>query len=336
MELLKDFDVSGEFTKVPNCLTRPDHPLWKFPGAMQLYLQLLSLSPRKGLEGQQHLANLLGINLPALRKNLARLRDLGFVTDEMTLSLPGGKAAPVCEPEKLIAQEVAAKPKRKPTELSREDRWEKIKKAWNDNRPETYVSLKGGVNLPLYLAIETHTASLEIDRDDYDTFIGAVLRGAKADPWWAEKDFKATAVFGFGTELEDRKFENVEKLYRAGLATMPRVEKLVDFWSDDDKLVAWYRSTGPAPEGLRIERITVENESEAKDLEDWHRYSRNEPTRGNEVLYYRRLKALVQGGKLNYSAERFTGAARLYYQEGKPNPIWWTDRYNMPQPPIEN
>lgn len=352
MQLVKDFEVSDRFTKVPNDFFEPGFFLWEVPGALRLYLQLLSLKAGLHDVPASDMWQLLGMVADTYRKNLRALEERNLVVvdkklNTITLTLPAGACSsePAAaeeprepEPEKLIAKEVAAKPKRKPTDLSREDRWERIKKAWNDNKPETYMSLKGALNLPLYLAIETHTASLEVDRDDYENFVGAVLRGAKADPWWAEKDFKATAVFGLGTELQDKKFENVEKLYKAGLATKPRVEKSSAFWSDDEQVIAWYKSNvDGAPADMRVERIKVENDTEAQDLEDWHAFTvLGQPTRDTEVFLYRRLQALFTSGKLNYSAERFKGAARLYYQEGKPNPIWWTSRQTMPQPPTEN
>jgi len=49
-----------------------------------------------------------------------------------------------------------------------------------------------------------------------DAFIGAVCRGAAKDEWWSQRELKPTNVFGFGANLDDKKFENVEKLYQIG------------------------------------------------------------------------------------------------------------------------
>lgn len=127
-----------------------------------------------------------------------------------------------CNPEqpraKLIIAEIERKPNRKPTGLTEKDRWNLIKEAWNKHKPEAYLQLDGNLNLPVLIAIETQTRRLGVDRDDYDAFIGAVLRGANADDWWGTKDMTAAKVFGFGANLDDKKFLNVEKLYKSGLA----------------------------------------------------------------------------------------------------------------------
>lgn len=125
---------------------------------------------------------------------------------------------------KLIAAEIEEQPKRKPTGLTEKDRWERIKEAWNKHKPEGYLQLDGSLNRPLLIAIDTQSKRLGIDRDDYDAFIGAVLRGAGADDWWSSKDMNATKVFGFGANLDDKKFFNVEKLYKSGL-TIERKEQ---------------------------------------------------------------------------------------------------------------
>lgn len=333
------FEVTSRFTKVPNEVLSPDFPLWKKPGAMRLWLQLLSLCPDRKVDSRQHLANLCGLTIHGLKKNLSILVADGYITSDLSLTLPQVTFTAPEEPEaNLIAAEVQDKPNRASTGLSQADRWELIKAAWNTHKPERYMQLDGRINLPALIAIETQTKRLGVDRDDYDAFIGAVLRGAAADSWWSSKDLKLTQVFGFGANLEDKKFETVERLYKAGMAIKPRVEKASTFWSDDERVIAWYRSNvDNVPAGIRVERIKVENDMEAQDLEDWHAFTvLGEPTRDTQLFLYRRLQALLESGKLNYSAERFKGAARLYYQEGKPNPIWWTSRQTLPQPPTEN
>lgn len=337
------------YHKTPKPFTH--HPMWQTSAqAMHTLLQMYDFGEGWEFDNREQLAKQLGKNSNTLERHWKKLADAGLIRwssgklelypfeDGSELPEVAVEQTPKQEKELSIAEEVAAKANRRPTGMSPADRWGAIKLAWNTHKPERYMQLDGGVNKPLLIAIETHTKRLGIDRDDYDTFIGAVLRGAKADSWWAERDFKATAVFGFGAELEDKKFQSVEKLYRAGLAGMPRVEKSSTFWSDDERVIAWYKSNvDGAPADMRVERIKVENDTEAQDLEDWHAFTvLGEPTRDTEVFLYRRLQALFTSGKLNYSAERFKGAARLYYQEGKPNPIWWTSRQTMPQPPTEN
>jgi DNA-binding transcriptional ArsR family regulator len=181
---------------------------------------------------RQHLCNAINKPLKTFERHLRTLRELGFVEPmddgyrikigEHVLELAAETVE--VEPEKLIMAEIEEQPKRKPTGLSQKDRWELIKEAWNKHKPEGYLQLDGSLNKPLLIAIDTQSKRLGIDRDDYDAFIGAVLRGAGADDWWSSKDMNATKVFGFGANLDDKKFFNVEKLYKSGL-TIERKEQ---------------------------------------------------------------------------------------------------------------
>lgn len=181
---------------------------------------------------RQHLCNSINKPLKTFERHLRTLRELGLIepTDdgyriqigEQVLDLAAEELDVV--PEKLIIAEIEEQPKRKPTGLSQKDRWELIKEAWNKHKPDNYLQLDGSVNTPVLIAIETQTKRLGVDRDDYDGFIGAVLRGAGADDWWSTKDMTAAKVFGFGANLDDKKFFNVEKLYKSGL-TIERKEQ---------------------------------------------------------------------------------------------------------------
>jgi len=194
---------------------------------------LTSLRSKAQFHDAEDLARILGIGLRPLRTAISTLRMLGLVDgqlrDGVIQVLPYGDGTKeidepsaeqvieqVTEPEKLISADVEAQPKRESTGLSQKDRWEKIKAAWNSHKPERYLRLDGGINLPLFIAIETQSKRLGIDRDDYDAFIGAVCRGAAKDEWWSQRELKPTNVFGFGANLDDKKFENVEKLYQIG------------------------------------------------------------------------------------------------------------------------
>lgn len=276
MDLLKDFEVTSRFTKVPNSLFHPDHELWKFPGAMRLYLQLLSRAPHPGLHSRKQLAAYLGMEIGTFSKNLALLKKKGFLLDEglaITLLLPEAReevAETKPEPTEavnLIAEEVAEKAKRSSTGMSQADRWEAIKLAWNTYKPEPFLSLDGRLNLPLLIAIETQTKRLGVERDDYDSFIGAVLRGATADEWWSTKNMKASNLFGFTADIPDSKFESVEKLYKAGLksGSTPKAE-LIDWTNDQQVLRAADLSVRNGVTHSRVSRIRLQDEAVAACL----------------------------------------------------------------------
>lgn len=337
----------GGFTQIHNSLLR--HPLRRGNHAAFISLfEALSYGSRPYANRSTYCRE-VGIPLKTWEKHMTTLLELGvLVTDgkDYVVQVDGEIAEQVNEQvteqvteqvEKRIAEEIAEQPRRQLTGLSQKDRWELIKTAWNKNRPEGYLLLDGRVNLPLLIAIETQTKRLGVDRDDYEAFIGAVLRGAKADPWWSSKEMKASQIFGFGAELDDRKFENVERLYRAGSALTPRTEKKQAGWDDDQTLIDWYKKTCQAPDDLRILRLTVEDESQARDLEDWHRLSKDgRPIRGAEMFYYDRLQGAVESGRLPYDKSRFDGTARIYYQKDRLNPIWWTSREFVQSSPVNS
>lgn len=263
--------LERRYTKVPTELLAGEHPVWETPAVARLLLRLLAFGHCRPFHSKSHLAAVLGTDPRFLRRALNQLQELGLVScadGELRILDPGAaseepapreeaaNALPAPE-EASIAQEVGQEAKRKSTGLTQADRWEGIKAAWNANKPENFMLLDGRLNLPLLIAIETQTKRLKVDRDDYDAFIGAVLRGAAADPWWAEKNMKASQVFGFGADLPDTKFTNVEKLYLAGRGSQAKATKGKIDWSDDAEVLA--RATSyPWKHVVRVHAETLE------------------------------------------------------------------------------
>jgi hypothetical protein len=247
LQVKRPFEVKERYTKIPNAFLR-DSEIWAHPGAARAYLLLLSIGPTRTFDNADGLAAYLGFSGRAFRSILSKMRLLGLIeggqaqgtivlksVEELVEEDPFPEFdEPVVEPEpeKLIIAEVEEQPNRKPTGLSQKDRWELIKEAWNKHKPECYLQLDGAVNTPLFIAIETQSKRLGVDRDDYDAFIGAVLRGAGQDDWWSTKDMSATKVFGFGADLDDKKFLNVEKLYQLGTKAT-RKEKAISIKQEE-------------------------------------------------------------------------------------------------------
>lgn len=264
-------EIPGGFLRLPHSIVEHD---WGTDTSAALALiriwNLLDKPSNRYYDNWRDLANKLGTSQSNLvNRHKPNWIKHGFArvdkSQNLYLLLPDGEAVAVqvAEPvDKGIAEEIADQPKRESTGLNQKDRWKLIKDAWNKHKPVGYMQLDGSVNLPLLIAIETQTKRLKVDRDDYDGFIGAVLRGAKADAWWAEKDFKATAVFGFGANLDDRKFENVEKLYRAGLKITPR-QAPKDF--DDETALQLIREAWPKAPYKRVARRHFTTQQQALD-----------------------------------------------------------------------
>lgn len=169
------------------------------------------------------------------KKFMDRLKSLkragGLITNEdgeWELVIPTAKHEPT------IQDEVEDQGKRKHT-MTQKESWELVKKGWNKDKPEAWLRLDGAMNLPVMIALETHTKRLGIERPDYERFVAQLCRGAGTDAWWSRQTMKASSVFGF-SKVSDKKFENVEKLYKLGAS----VESKIDYNCDADILARYH------------------------------------------------------------------------------------------------
>ena len=156
-----------------------------------------------------------------------------------------------------IQEEVQDAPNRK-HDMTQKEAWELIKKGWNKAKPEAWLRLDGAFNLPVYIAFETHAKRLDIRREDYANFTAQVCRGGFADPWWSKQNMKASSVFGF-SKVTDKKFENVEKLYKLGA----NVEAAIDYACDAD-ILGRYHERGHT-EFNTVLRYDASNREEAEE-----------------------------------------------------------------------
>jgi hypothetical protein len=178
----------------------------------------------------------------------------GLITNEdgdWELVIPNQEKLPT------INDEVEDQPKRKHT-MTQKEAWELIKEGWNKDKPEAWMRLDGSFNLPVYIAFETQAKRLNVEREDYARFAAQVCRGATADPWWSKQAMKASSVFGF-SKVTDKKFENVEKLYKAGAA----VESKIDYACDAD-ILARYHEKGRT-DLVKVIRLEAEDSFQATE-----------------------------------------------------------------------
>ena len=177
----------------------------------------------------------------------------GLITNEdgdWELVIPNQEKLPT------ISDEIEDQPNRKHS-LTQKEAWELIKEGWNKDKPEAWMRLDGSFNLPVYIAFETQAKRLSIEREDYAKFTAQVCRGATADPWWSKQSMKASSVFGF-SKVTDKKFENVEKLYKAGAA----VESKIDYACDAD-ILARYHEKGRT-DLVKVIRLEAQDRHEAE------------------------------------------------------------------------
>jgi hypothetical protein len=212
--------------------------------------------------------------------------------------------------------------------MSQADRWEAIKLAWNTHKPEGYMQLDGRVNLPLLIAIETQTKRLKIDRDDYDTFIGAVLRGAAADDWWSAKSMKASSLFGFSANIPDAKFENVEKLYRSGLRIEAPKAKPVVCWRDDASVLEFASQFKSRQAPTKVFRVRGATQQIRDDIRCWVFDKRNLQLGligEDNFMYITRCMRLSEAGvKLQEDWVPEDALLLVYPPEAGEDPVTWT------------
>jgi hypothetical protein len=251
------YDVpEGQYTQVPNSLIACPHLT---PAHKVTWMQLASVC-RNGQSHVTHnsiakVAKALDLDYTNFRTAVNRLAKAGGIVKEQgdwRLAVPSDSA-----PEPTIEDEVQEAPNRKHS-MTQKEAWELIKQGWNKEKPEAWMRLDGALNLPVYIAFETHAKRLEIEREQYADFAGQICRGGGAEEWWCKQTMKASSVFGFG-KVADKKFENVEKLYKLGA----KVEKKVDY-QDDAEVFARYAVYGYTRS--KIERIQVKDYDEAAKI----------------------------------------------------------------------
>ncbi|MGA1730847.1 MAG: hypothetical protein ACO4B5_11525 [Steroidobacteraceae bacterium] len=243
--------VQADYTKILNSMLE-DPRRFEAPVAWHVLLSLHRLNGWNFINNRC-LAERIGLPYNSLRKHLYTLRDMGVaeLSDEGIVLV--WEDAEIQE-EKTIAKEVAELPRTERT-VPTASRWEMIIAAWNDSKPENY-NLFGGKSEGVKIAIGAHMKRLGLETDAYEEFIGAVLRGCASDDWWSTRDgMSPKAVFGFGENLDDRKYEQGERLYRTGLGTAKA--KPVAKLDDDASILAYANEHDPLDEVTAIERFEV-------------------------------------------------------------------------------
>ena len=278
----------GKYTQVPNDLLTCEH----LSAAHKLtWIQLASVCrngrAHDGINSIKKIAATLGLDAGKFRTSVNRLVKAGGVIkdgDEWQLVLPSEQA-----PEPTIQDEIEEQVKRKHN-LTQKEAWELVKEGWNKSKPDTWLRLDGSMNLPVMIALETHTKRLGIERENYSAFVSQVCRGGGAENWWAAQAMKASSVFGF-SKVTDKKFENVEKLYKLGAS----VEAKVDYGCDADILSRYHE----------------------KGHTNLVKVIRHEAADGHEAEQH-----LTQMPEAEYDVT----AAYIYFSPNSDRPVYWSGR----------
>ena len=234
--LLKVPQPSKNFTLIPNelltsSLSPADRDTWT------MIASVCRDGSFDSARGMIVISELYNISYSTFMARVRRLKAAGGLKGDQhrcELVIPYSDEAPV-EKNLDIADETNSKPKRKASGVTQKESMVAIKKAWNDHKPDNYLRLDGSFPLPLFIAIETQAKRLNIERPKYPDFVIEVLSAVKADPWWSAQSFKPSNLFGWSAELDDKKFKNVEKLYKS-----PYKQKIEFDYLSEEFWLKWY------------------------------------------------------------------------------------------------
>lgn len=266
MKLLRPDGDKNNYVRIPTALFALNLPA----AQERLWIRLASLERGDFTEdfpNLDSLADATGITRSSFYRILKDMRKLGLVKaqdDDLLLLLPNSVELPQKEAKPVIesiAEEVAAEPRRQNT-MKAKDAQTAVIEAWNQYKPETYITEGKSMNPGVWIAFETQAKRLKVNREDYVEFVKSICRGLKADEWWADKSLKLTNVVGFSANLEDKKFQTVEKLYKTG---QTRQAKSAAFSGSDRDFLDWYNAKGFAVQ--KIERHEVEHINDAREKE---------------------------------------------------------------------
>lgn len=226
MILTSDLNPTNDYTRVLNDaifderLSHAEFRLWCMLLALPKGQKLITVSA-------EEISKAVGMKEDVCRLHRRNLKAKGFLVlkhNELIVTVPSADFEP--QEAKLT-----------PEQQLRHD----LRDAWNDSKPDAFSRLRH----PLSEAqVETLKLHAEHNKEaDLCKFIGAVLKGCKADNWWKEKNLNFGNVFGTGTPKQN-KFTNVEKLFK--LAGSNQGQAALFDKNDDRCWLDWYESKGHA------------------------------------------------------------------------------------------
>lgn len=302
MRVVRLDSASESFTRVPNAIFSANLT----PAMERAWIRLASLDHgeySRSYKSIETIAEVLGYNRSALFRVMKDLKEAGLLLkqdEDLHLVVPSKpidrktSLETVKEKERTIAEEMEAKPRRV-NSISEKEAKAAFIKAWNSFKPEKHLEEGKTINPATWIAVEIQAKRLGIEREDYADFVKTVCRGLKADNWWSSKSFKVSNVFGYSAEIEDKKFQSVERLYKQG---QTKEAKSAAFTGTEEDFLDWYTAKGFPVEKIEIHQVTTWNEGLQKE---------------QEIL------------KNSKSVDRTT--ARVYYADGKP--VFWSGKMNQ-------
>ncbi len=238
MYLSTDLKPNTDYTRVPNQVIFDDSLT---PAELRLWLRLMAYpkGAAKVPVNWEGLAKEFDISSSVLRTQRRSLKTKGYLiitTKEAIVTLPE---------ETHQVKEVQLTPEQQ----LRED----LRRVWNDNKPEGYVTLRHPVSANVLHTLKLHAEHNKVQ--SLTEFLRRLLQGCNADDWWKGKNLTLVNVLGSGTPKQN-KFTNVEKLYKLSTSKQGRAA-LFDVDSDQC-WIEWY--TSKAHEMTKVERLEMEQD----------------------------------------------------------------------------
>lgn len=296
MKLLRPDGDMTNYVRIPTALFQLNLP----PAQERLWIRLASLERgdfSEDYENLDALADATGLPRSSFYRNLRDMRRLGLVREsreDLELLLPQAVELPAKQAAKVkelsIAEEVNLGPRRVNTMKAKEAQ-QAVIEAWNKHKPENWITEGKSMNPGVWIAFEAQAKRLNIKREDYVDMVVTICRGLKADEWWSSKSMKLTNVFGFSANIEDKKFQTVEKLWKQG---QTKEAKSAAFQGTPADFLEWYNSKGyPVKE---VKTFEVKDYQEAVDIETQEAEAAVD--RSTARVYYRDTNPVFWSGKL--------------------------------------
>ena len=251
MNLTTDLEIEGNFTRIPNeVLDSDDLNDAEFRMWCRMLRQIKGKTPAH-FKSAKEVSQALGLGDTACRTRRRSLTKKGYLTTDggsICVTIPADDFVPQGE---LLIDEVVEEPNRKPSGVTEKDAMLAISEAWNNNKPENFISCTKRLRPEAFWAIETQAKRLKIERPQYGKFVKQVMKGACQDEWLSKQTWKIHNMFGWFDPkvraIDDKKVVRVEELYKKG-QVLPDVFN----WTDPE-IFAWYAEAVPDREFDRIE-----------------------------------------------------------------------------------
>jgi len=238
MKITTDLNPTTDFTRVLNSVIF-DERLTHAEFRMWCMLLALPKGTRSANLSANEIAERTGLKPDICRLHRRSLKAKGFLQSK------SGELVVTVPEEGFKPRESKLPPKQQQAHDLRD--------AWNGNKPSGYTKRRHQLSEAEIATLTMHAE--HNGQKDLIVFLGAVLKGCKADSWWKDKEMSFGNVFGTGAPKQN-KFTNVEKLFKLANSTKGHAALFDE--NDDNCWLDWYQSKGH--EMTKVVRLEMEQD----------------------------------------------------------------------------